>query len=1146
MRIQPLIALLAFTALSAVAGCGRSLPLADPPRACVFDRDCEEGLRCVNGQCLAVDDGDGGRRGSKLFGEPCEDGGECLSGHCLGGPRGAFCSNECGGNEEADAGTAEACPSGFVCKLIRADLALCALPQPLVCQPCTEDLECGASGADLCIPDGLHGFCGQDCTFTACPDGYTCADTERGRQCQPLGQSCDCGPDSIGRLRGCANENAIGACYGNQVCTPTGWSVCTALEAAAETCNGFDDDCNGLVDDGPSAPTCVRQNGFGTCTGPQTCLGAGGFRCDAPTPAAETCNYVDDDCNGTVDDAFRDAQGRYLGAQHCGGCGNRCETLILNSATTQCGLDTAGNPECRALTCQPGFYPSADGKLCLRLDDSLCDACATDADCKGPGSRCITVDGQKVCGRACGPGTATPACPPGYACAAAPGGGSQCQPTNGTCQCNASQLGTTRSCSISTCEGFQTCASAAGGPRWSACDVDSFNPEICDGADNNCNGLVDEGFRNPSTNRYDANAHCGFCNNDCSKYWSPTLQHTTGVCDASSPTAMPTCRMGPCTTEVVGGITHEWVDVNGETGDGCECRRVQGNLTTDEPQEVAPFIDENCDGVDGVAQDAIFVWAGAAPGGNGSITQPFQTITQGRTALLAQPAKRYVLVAEGVYNENVSVTSRVRLYGGYSRDFKRREPALYVTLVQAQPSLVNAPTAAILAINVTNGAQPAAVSGFTLRGWDVTSTAGAGQPGVTSHAVYVRDSSSALRIVGNDIIAGRGGRGGAGQTGTQGFGRQQSVALDGQGGGDQTRHVGLCSGINRPGGAPGQNAQCGAAGANGAAGGGVGCPQFDWSAMPVQGSQAPFPPGSGRNGEGGFDWSFDTQSGGTCSHVTESGFPSNIQTHDGRNGLGGLDGSSGSGGTGAPARARFGSFQNGQWRASPFTATDGSVGGTAEGGGGGGAGGGTFRLPGGACGQYEIGATGGGGGAGGCGGQGGRSGGAGGASIAVFIAFDTLAPSPSTNLPVVTSNRIERNHGGDGGNGGFGGAGGIGGAGGFGGVRTTWSGSTGGKGGDGGNGGAGGGGGGGAGGPSFGILATRVSNGPWSSANTFLTPASSNTGGKGGAGGSSSGAGATGTPGTDGASANVHALLLCGAGCPGGGVCDAVGVCAVP
>ncbi len=76
--------------LLAATGCGRTGPLPGIPQPCVFDTDCEEGLRCINQLCSTGDEADGGRRGDKVFGEPCEDGAECQSGSGLGGPRGAF------------------------------------------------------------------------------------------------------------------------------------------------------------------------------------------------------------------------------------------------------------------------------------------------------------------------------------------------------------------------------------------------------------------------------------------------------------------------------------------------------------------------------------------------------------------------------------------------------------------------------------------------------------------------------------------------------------------------------------------------------------------------------------------------------------------------------------------------------------------------------------------------------------------------------------------------------------------------------------------------------------------------------------------------------------------------------------------------
>jgi hypothetical protein len=605
---------------------------------------------------------------------------------------------------------------------------------------------------------------------------------------------------------------------------------------------------------------------------------------------------------------------------------------------------------------------------------------------------------------------------------------------------------------------------------------------------------------------------------------------------------MPVCKMGPCATEVVAGATYEWVNVNQDSADGCECRRVQGNTALDLPDR-APgvgtqpsYVDQNCDGIDGVIGDALFVWAGAPAGGSGTMAAPFTTVSAAVTAFPAS-GKKYILVAEGTYHENVRLSPGMQLFGGYSGDFKTRDPVLHISLIEGQ-----APTAGKLAAvhleNVTAASVDTVVSGFTLQGFDVSASTPDGVDGPATYAVYVKDSGAKLFITNNEIVAGRGGKGGRGLTGAQGFGRQASTLLNGGNGLDSGRAPGACpAGLSRLGGSGGFNTTCATGTASG--GGSVGCPSFNWAAIPVQGAQVQYTSSLNGNGLGGWDWSFDSQSSFGCNHATESGFPSNIQDHNGRAGAAGADGLSGSGGAGAPVVARHGSFVAGQWVPSPSVAGAGGPGLVAKAGGGGGAGGGTARYTAGGCQSYEYGATGGGGGAGACGGAGAQAGRPGGASIAMLVVF-SAAPA---QVPVITGNRIQRNFGGGGGNGGFGGAGGLGGAGGFGGDATTWSGSVGGKGGEGGNGGMGGGGGGGAGGPSFGILSFNGPVAGWTAVNTFVTTASANTGGPGGAGGSSSGPSATGTPGTAGAFADALTLMGCPAGCPGGTSCDVNGVC---
>ena len=71
---------------------------------------------------------------------------------------------------------------------------------------------------------------------------------------------------------------------------------------ALDACNGFDDNCDGTIDEGfvPQSTTC----GVGACqrSGATSCVGGGvQDSCVAGAPVAELCNGIDDDCDGTVD-----------------------------------------------------------------------------------------------------------------------------------------------------------------------------------------------------------------------------------------------------------------------------------------------------------------------------------------------------------------------------------------------------------------------------------------------------------------------------------------------------------------------------------------------------------------------------------------------------------------------------------------------------------------------------------------------------------------------------------------------------------------------------------------------------------------------------------------------------------------------------
>lgn len=113
---------------------------------------------------------------------------------------------------------------------------------------------------------------------------------------------------------GTACTAGVGACQngGTKVCSPDETTtVCNAVGGApsTETCNGVDDDCDGAIDeDFDAGMTCTVGVGSCTSAGVKICTADGvGTICNAipGTPGPELCgNGRDDNCNDAVDEGF--------------------------------------------------------------------------------------------------------------------------------------------------------------------------------------------------------------------------------------------------------------------------------------------------------------------------------------------------------------------------------------------------------------------------------------------------------------------------------------------------------------------------------------------------------------------------------------------------------------------------------------------------------------------------------------------------------------------------------------------------------------------------------------------------------------------------------------------------------------------------
>ncbi len=980
------------------------------------------------------------------FGCPCAGNGECATGFCVDSTYGGVCTQAC----------LEDCPADWTCKGVSnfgADVVFICVPETRkLCFPCQQDSQCGDG---RCVDIGGTPFCAPYCgAEEPCPEGFACEEVAGEGLCKPQSGSCDCQPGNAGSVKPCEESNEYGSCYGFAECDPvTGWSACSAMSPAPDLCDGKDNDCDGQIDEEFGSEQCLNENPAGACTGLTACLGPLGTVCQASEPAAESCDYADNDCDGQIDEDFVDGQGKYIAFEHCGTCTVSCAVGFPN-ATAKCDA-TKAVPACVVDSCHPGYFKLNDYQ-CIPNTASLCEPCTTDDNCLFEGALCVALDDGQFCSKSCGDGDP---CPAGYACADYEGT-PQCIPETWSCTCTGENLDLSKSCSATwpaapapgepsiTCYGFQFCLADG----WSDCDLPD---ELCDGLDNDCDGVIDGPFVDDQ-GLYVTDGDCGQCGNNCTAL---TLANAVGVCDTDK--AIPDCAMA---------CDPGFFDVNLNPVDGCECAWFSA---ADEPDG----IDQNCDGVDGEIGNAIFVAKNGDDAGPGSIDAPLLTINAALNKAQAE-GKRDVYVATGVYATSIGLKDGVSLYGGFSSDFETREVILYETVIMGQAPTPLLP-GAVTATGITDEAT--ALDGFTIFGFDNDA------PGGSSYAIYVRDSDAALSVRSCRVYAGDGGGGSAGGNGADG-----ADGIDGSSGqAGYYYFTKYCTAGKVTNGGGGGHRVCAGVPVNGGKGGDSYCPM---DGVPYSGENgaAGSGPAGGGGGAAGWDGKMETDCGlctiPTADHAME--------------GADGAKGNTGPGGNaGAGCTQSTGQVSAGLWQS--FAGAAGGDAAPGSGGGGGGAGGGA-DVTGTAVGCNDhIGGTGGGAGSGACGGTGGTGGVGAGGSFALFLFFS----NPPASAPVVEDNLFVGGAGGSGGHGGNGGSGGVGGtgaAGGSPGSGLAWCASGGGTGGDGGGGGHGGGGGGGCGGVSYCVYAQGQGNTSLAAiqaANDFIV----GVGGPGGSGGPSVG-----------------------------------------
>ena len=245
-----------------------------------------------------------------------------------------------------------------------------------------------------------------------------------------------------------------------------------------ERCNGQDDDCDGKVDEGDYDADDDGYDDQVACYGLPGEMDCRDDDASVHPGAAETCDYVDEDCNGTIDDGDLDGDGALTcddcddldafilpgAAEACDGLDNDCDDLVDDGWD----FDGDGYSECQG-DCEPedgDFGPDAD---------EACDGVDNDCDGRVDEDDDLDADGVPTCEGDCDDTDAS----------AFPGAEEVCDGVDNDCDASSDEAVDADGDGYSLCLGDCDEASSAAIPG---------GVETCDGVDNDCNGYTDESY----------------------------------------------------------------------------------------------------------------------------------------------------------------------------------------------------------------------------------------------------------------------------------------------------------------------------------------------------------------------------------------------------------------------------------------------------------------------------------------------------------------------------------------------------------------------------------------------------------------------------------------------------------------------------
>jgi hypothetical protein len=341
----------------------------------------------------------------------------------------------------------------------------------------------------------------------------------------------------------CTDLDKDGFCWETGDCDDSNPNI---SPGANETCNGIDDNCDGKIDEGffINGTGMGSPCGTGACEGVWVCNENGtGSYCNANHTQGELLeiceNNIDDDCDGKVDETEE-----VVNSSTVKGC------FCRDGDKKECGIETG---ECRKgeMTCVNGSWSECAGKV-----DPVLEICGDgkDNDCDGTIDEDIeTVNGETA-----------------LACVCQEGKKKVCGSNRGACK-----------------TGYRTCRNG----KWSDCKGDiKPKEEVCNGIDDDCDGITDNIFGKNSVEETRCRCFDGgtaakeVCNNIdddcdgkidegakcCSSGQTRRCINEQGVCSAGTQLCEDS-TWGECSikpgNEICGNNLDD--DCDGETDEGC-------------------------------------------------------------------------------------------------------------------------------------------------------------------------------------------------------------------------------------------------------------------------------------------------------------------------------------------------------------------------------------------------------------------------------------------------------------------------------------------------------------------------------------------------------------------------------------------------